>query len=212
MLYIFDYDGTLRSVSIEGIYEAYRAIIREFIKKNPEDFFADIDEFKKWYGPVADSIRRIGANPETDMREIDKIFRREYSKFTEIFPWVGVVLKIISKKNLLAVCSTASSSLIKKELGKTADLFFMIIGWDSVKKVKPDPEGIYHILKRSNQLPENAIIIGDTESDILAGKSAGVKTAAVTWGLCEKEKLIRCSPDYILSSPKELIPFPLEEH
>lgn len=48
------------------------------------------------------------------------------------------------------------------------------------------------------------IIIGDTESDIKAGKTLGLKTVAVCCGIRTKEYLQALAPDYIIDSINQL--------
>jgi phosphoglycolate phosphatase-like HAD superfamily hydrolase len=48
-------------------------------------------------------------------------------------------------------------------------------------------------------------MIGDTVGDIRAGKEAGVRTAAVTWGYQQRDLLLKEAPDCLLDQPKELL-------
>ena len=208
MLYIFDYDGVLRSLSFEGVYQGYRAIVRQILEKNPEDFWADIEEFKEWFDVFwPNNLKRLGIGFN---EKLDDIFREQYARHTHIFPWADAILKVISRNNQLSICSTAPSSKIRQEMGKLAEFFSLIVGANDVKNIKPDPEGIHIILEQTGCPPENAIIIGDAETDILAGKAAGIQTGAVNWGLSywrddEWEKIITLKPDYIFSCARDLI-------
>ena len=42
--------------------------------------------------------------------------------------------------------------------------------------------------------------MGDAVVDVLAGKAAGMRTVAVTWGSGEPEGLAQAEPDYIFDS------------
>lgn len=48
-------------------------------------------------------------------------------------------------------------------------------------------------------------MVGDTGYDILAGKSAGVKTIGVTFGF-EGEKIKDHNPDFVINKLEELLP------
>jgi phosphoglycolate phosphatase len=48
--------------------------------------------------------------------------------------------------------------------------------------------------------PENAIIVGDTEVDIAAGRFLGIRSVAVLSGVRERENLLRASPDFLVDS------------
>ncbi len=55
---------------------------------------------------------------------------------------------------------------------------------------KPDPEGIFQILKRFCIMKDKAVMIGDRiDTDILCGKNAGVKTALVLSGVMNSEAI-----------------------
>lgn len=76
----------------------------------------------------------------------------------------------------------------------------LIIGPESVKEMKPSPEGIRMALKKFNIHPRNGIMVGDSHTDILAGKAAKVRTCAVTYGMGNPEALFNTNPDYIIDS------------
>jgi phosphoglycolate phosphatase-like HAD superfamily hydrolase len=48
------------------------------------------------------------------------------------------------------------------------------------------------------------MMVGDTPADILAGKAAGTKTCAVTYGFGTREALLQCAPDHVIESFSEL--------
>ncbi len=48
--------------------------------------------------------------------------------------------------------------------------------------------------------PENAIIVGDTEVDITAGRFLGIRSVAVLSGMRERAHLLSKSPDFVVDS------------
>jgi phosphoglycolate phosphatase-like HAD superfamily hydrolase len=48
-------------------------------------------------------------------------------------------------------------------------------------------------------------MVGDTAADILAGKAAGIKTCAVTYGFGSLAELQHCQPDYVIDNFSDLI-------
>lgn len=52
---------------------------------------------------------------------------------------------------------------------------------------------------------EETLYIGDETRDVRAAKKAGMPVAAVTWGFNSKEVLAREEPDFLVSSPDELV-------
>ena len=50
----------------------------------------------------------------------------------------------------------------------------------------------------------SAVIVGDGDTDIEAGKRAGVMTCGVTYGLGDKSDLIAAAPDLLIDDLTEL--------
>lgn len=69
---------------------------------------------------------------------------------------------------------------------------------------KPSPEPLLIICNKLNVLPEETLMIGDTELDIQCGKNAGTKTCGLTYGYRTRKQLEENKPDYIIDSITEL--------
>ncbi|MDA2915007.1 HAD-IA family hydrolase, partial [Acidobacteriia bacterium AH_259_A11_L15] len=73
-----------------------------------------------------------------------------------------------------------------------------ILGYDSVERKKPDPEGILRVLQGLDVEPAQAVMVGDSPHDILAGKAAGTVTVAAAYGFKPLEELTAAGPDYLI--------------
>ncbi len=51
---------------------------------------------------------------------------------------------------------------------------------------------------------KDAILVGDTDKDILAGKNAGIKTVGVTYGWIGEE-IKKSQPDFVIDDIEELL-------
>lgn len=80
------------------------------------------------------------------------------------------------------------------------DYFKMVIGPESVKKMKPDPEGILKALEAFGEDPRKAIMVGDSYTDVEVGKSAGTYTCGVTYGLGSTDELVKAKPDFLIDN------------
>jgi phosphoglycolate phosphatase len=69
-----------------------------------------------------------------------------------------------------------------------------------LKKIKKSY--CYHC--NSNPNPSTIFYVGDEVRDIEAGKRAGAKTVAVSWGFNSRGALLAEMPDYIIDRPEEL--------
>lgn len=86
------------------------------------------------------------------------------------------------------------------------DLVDLIVSADTVKKTKPHPEGIQMALAYFDVKPEEAIMVGDSAVDIIAGREAGVTTVGVDTSVA-LEELKASKPDYMVSSLTDILPW-----
>ena len=70
---------------------------------------------------------------------------------------------------------------------------------------KPDPEGINKVLAHFNV--EKGVMVGDSTSDILAGKNAHIDTIAVNWSPKGVDAIIKTNPDLLIGDMREVINF-----
>lgn len=66
---------------------------------------------------------------------------------------------------------------------------------------------IHHLadlMKRNNMKAKDTIIVGDTNNEIEAARSVGIKVVSVTWGLCSEKNLKQYNPDYIVNTVGKL--------
>jgi phosphoglycolate phosphatase len=61
--------------------------------------------------------------------------------------------------------------------------FRFIYGEDSFPTKKPDPVGVFSILRDTGAAPQETLLIGDSDIDIQTARNAGVWVAGVTYGL-----------------------------
>ena len=62
------------------------------------------------------------------------------------------------------------------------DIFSEVLGGDSLSSKKPDPAPLLHVCETLNVTPEQAVMIGDSRNDILAGQNANMDTLALSYG------------------------------
>ncbi len=82
----------------------------------------------------------------------------------------------------------------------------VVVCGDTLARCKPYPDPVIHAYTLLKKSPENCIFIGDSLRDIQAGKAAGVKTVAATYGYIEAhDDPIAWQADYYIDSPENLI-------
>jgi phosphoglycolate phosphatase-like HAD superfamily hydrolase len=69
---------------------------------------------------------------------------------------------------------------------------------------KPEPDVIFKALEALGAKPDECLFVGDSAADMQAGKRAGVRTAAVTYGYGRRADLEQWHPDYWIDDLRQL--------
>lgn len=83
------------------------------------------------------------------------------------------------------------------------DYFSHVYGGNSFAQKKPDPMGLHKLMEELNVSPSETVMVGDSDTDILTGRNAGVLTCGVTYGF-GAHTLEKVSPDVIIDDMREL--------
>lgn len=136
---------------------------------------------------------------------LDLIEDNSFLKYDRVFPSAKSALKLLKKEYKLILVTLRKSSLnLRRQLNKLKlrglfDLILCQSGNNGDWRIK------YRLIKNSNELKMNSVVIGDTEIDILAGKRLGIKTIALLSGIRNREALAKYNPDYTAGSLKGAI-------
>jgi len=95
----------------------------------------------------------------------------------------------------------AAQDLCKRMFGDTIDL---IVGSIDERPNKPAPDGVFYALETLGSKVENAIFVGDADTDILTANNAGLPSIGVLWGFRDREIIEKEGAKYIVESVKEL--------
>lgn len=80
------------------------------------------------------------------------------------------------------------------------DLLEVIIAADDARRKKPAPDPLLVGSKRLKVSPAQCMYVGDSRTDIQAGKAAGMRTVGVLTGMDDYEALDREKPDAVIDS------------
>ncbi|QTR54181.1 phosphoglycolate phosphatase [Thiothrix unzii] len=84
------------------------------------------------------------------------------------------------------------------------DRFEIIISGDTLPEKKPHPMPLLHAAEKLGVKPEDAVMIGDSKSDVKAARAAGFKIICMTYGYNHGEDIRNYSPDAVIDSMTEL--------
>lgn len=86
-----------------------------------------------------------------------------------------------------------------------AHYFSAIYGGNSFAQKKPDPVGVVKLMSDTGFSKEQTMIVGDSDTDVLTGRNAGVWVCGVTYGL-GSHTLETTPPDVIVGDLRDLVP------
>ena len=202
---LFDLDGTLVD-SKQAYIEAARTTFQALGQEPPTIGSAlQIPKRLEQNQPLEDLI----GNSKAQFLDIYlKTFYDITETKTEPMPNINKTLETLQNRAKLALITMRNvpSTAITKELENfgLARYFVYIVTARDTHKPKPSPEALVRTLKAMNVQVCECLIVGDSPSDIRAGKAGGAKTVAVTSGLYTKEELANLNPDLILKDANQL--------
>jgi len=204
-----DLDGVILDVS-ERIYRVYKNILKKHNKKFlSKDKYLKLKREKK---PVKEILEK------TQAEDISIKFKREWDKEIERLYYLDldkvsyldrkVLLSLKNNWNLILVTLRKHPKRLFVQLkNKKINKIFDKVLVPSKESQKPKWKIKSGLIRKYGNLDRtSSIIIGDTETDILAGKNLGIKTIAVfgNGGMRSKAFLKKYKPDILIKDLTKL--------
>jgi HAD superfamily hydrolase (TIGR01662 family) len=122
----------------------------------------------------------------------------------------GIVEKLYSNGLKIGLVTSTQRQYLETKMQPLKNvgvdtLFEVIITSDDVEKRKPAPDPLIACAQQLDIKPGNCVYVGDTATDIKAGKAAGMRTIGVLTGFDEYETLETESPDAIINDIQNLL-------
>lgn len=204
---LFDLDGTLID-SIELILNSARYAFETLGRTPPSD-----EEWSAGIGIPLFIMFRHYARDEADCAELIAAYRvyqlANHDRLVRAYDGVvETVKKLHAAGHPIAIVTSKSEALAMRGLTHVGLARYMdtIVGCDASTRHKPDPEPVRIALSRLGCAPEDAIFVGDSVHDVLAGNAAGVRTVAALWGAFKREDLEPGKPNAYVATISELLP------
>jgi pyrophosphatase PpaX len=202
---LFDLDGTIVD-SKQAYLEAARTAFQAMGQEPPTTQIAlQIPKRLEQNQPIDDLTH---ANTTQFLDVYLKTFYAITEVKTKPIPNIHIALETLQQKAKLALITmrNVSKITITKELQNfgLATYFTHIITAQDTRKPKPSPEALIKALQAIDVQICDCLIVGDSVTDVKAGKNAGAKTAAVLSGLYTHKELAKLNPDLILKDATQL--------
>lgn len=187
-LVIFDLDGTLLD-TLDDLSAAVNYAMRQ--RGFPQHTRA---EYMMMVGHGARNLmsQAVPAEHSNDESLIDAAladFRAYYNAhidvYTKPFPGISQLLQKLHQKDVqLAVASNkfqeGTEHLIKEFFPEI--LFVAILGNRPGYPLKPDPEVVGEVLRKTDLSKADAVMVGDSDTDMETAANSGIRGIAVSWG------------------------------
>lgn len=204
---LFDLDGTLIN-SQPAYVAAFQQTISEFTGR-----VISSAELSSHIGTPSPRILAHYAPPDriAAMTARNNELMNRYSDRITFYPGARNALQDLRASGFkigVATSQLATELVFTRDVLQMDELVDVWVNSDMVAHPKPAPDPLLLALEQLGELPQAAVMVGDTTNDLRAGQAAGTRIAAVTWGFGRLPDLLDCAPDLVLNQPAELSDLP----
>jgi phosphoglycolate phosphatase len=209
-LILFDLDGTLID-SERDLADSVNAMLRHFGRKE-----LPLEVIATYIGDGAPMlIRRALGDPahasfvQEALNHFLLYYREHKLDNTRAYDGIAGTLRDVAsfdgaarKMAVLTNKPVRASRDILAGLGLSQH-FFQTYGGNSFETKKPDPLGAQTLMTEAGAEPEETVMVGDSEVDILTARNANLWSIGVSYGFAP-QTLERTHPDILVDTPQEL--------
>ena len=190
---VFDLDGTLIDTAPDLIRSTNYVLEANDYAPVSEDFIRPVISFGT-REMLRAGVEALGEKPTEN--HLDALFHDLLAHYganiaveSRPFPGLtGVLDELRGAGVRIAVCTNkreGMSRLLLEKLGMT-DYFDAITGRDTFPVHKPDPEHLLGAIRLARGDRAKAVMVGDSETDVLTAKAAAIPVIGVTFGYTDK--------------------------
>ncbi|EGT0013985.1 TPA: pyrophosphatase PpaX [Clostridium perfringens] len=201
---LFDLDGTLINTN-DLILKSFKHTFKTMLDLEPTE-----EEITMNYGrPLQEIFKSYDENRIEEMincyRKINlELHDDECKEFAD----VDLMLQTLKNKGIKIGIVTSKKSDMAERGAKLMGIFKYFdtfITPEVTIKHKPEGEPVLKACENLGVSPSEALMVGDSPYDILAGKNAGAKTCGVKYTALPIEKLQESKPDFYVDKPLEIL-------
>lgn len=205
-LIVFDWDGTLMDSETQIVHAIHATISDLALEPRTASQCRNIiglglkEAVEDLYPGQSDSFH-------TDF--VDR-YRHHWfggNNHSDLFPGARETLELLKESGFLLAVATGKGRLgLNRALAETGleDVFAATRCSDETCS-KPHPRMLIELLDELAVIPDQVLMVGDTEYDMIMAKDAGVGPVAVSYGVHERERLMQHQPLVCLDRITELV-------
>ncbi len=205
---VFDFDGTLVVLNID--FSSMKERVFDLMSR-----YGINNEIiqEKYVLEIIDEVyemlwRKSPSGAETFYQQSHDILHEIEMRAAEkgrLIPEVVETLKGLREKGVkVGIVTRNCEEAVRKIFPNINDFCDVLVSRNSVKKVKPHPDHLTHVMKSLKISGEEAVMVGDHRIDIEAGKRVGMRTVGVLTGRTKQEEFEKEGADYVLRDASEI--------
>jgi pyrophosphatase PpaX len=161
--------------------------------------------------PLRVSLADFAADPEEIERMVTSLVefqRTVHDAMARGFPGaVEAITELRGRGVAVGVVTSKGREMTARTLACSGltELLDVLVTADDVRNGKPHPEPVWRALAELRITDRQEVLfVGDSPHDLVAGRAAGVMTAAVSWGPFPRSDLEATAPDYWIAEWDQL--------
>ena len=213
-LWMFDFDNTIAQLEPEVDWAGGRLILEPYLRSvgAPDELFARIPRGNL---PLYDAYRTLmvaesnRAEVTERLRHASEIIEKlELAGVDRAQPLEGAIETLSALKAngaAIAIVTSNSSKTVQRWFDKHAGASIdAIIGRDTLLGLKPAPDMLIRALETFSVDRSDAAFVGDSDADVRAAKSCGVRFYGIAPTNSARDRLLAAGAEEIFASPAAL--------
>jgi phosphoglycolate phosphatase len=175
---------------------------------------------RDWVGNGVERLVRRALTGTLNGEPDDADFNRAYPLFLALYaentsrrsclyPGVREGLDWLQAANYRLGCVTNKAARFTEPLLRDLgvyDVFSIVISGDTLAEKKPHPAPLLHAANHFGCAPANALMIGDSVSDVAAARAAGFQIVCMSYGYNHGVDIRESAPDAVINTLTEIVP------
>lgn len=202
---LFDLDGTLIDTAPDLAYALNKLLKENGLSKKP------YEQIKPLVAFGGKALIKFGFVCEDDHpqftqwhQRILEIYTDNIDRSSSIFDGIESLINTLEKRKLhWGIVTNKPENLTHLLLEKLNIKPDVVVCGDTLAYNKPHPAPLLYACAQLAIEPKRCLFVGDDKNDMLAGKNAGIKTVAVTYGYGKVEQ--DWNYDYLVNQVTEIL-------
>lgn len=205
---VFDLDGTLLNTLPDIAGAMNRALAAHGLSVHPED------AYRVFTGNGARMLTRraVGLDDPVLVEQVFQTYAADYALHNRVdtvpYPGIPAALHALLDADF-KVCVYSNKD--DADVQPIIPHYFPDVAFAAIRgrmdglPLKPDPTSVLQIADELQLSPQQFWYVGDTRTDMLCARNAGMTSVFVTWGFQQVEDLSSLTPDFAVDSASELV-------